>query len=93
MEINELNIDKTDMQSQNKENLIEKWNLKQWNSFSSVFIQHIYLLLSEFDMFEVNEKTRKRGSKIFIMSLRLLRRAGKETSRSQAEGSTATKKD
>ena len=31
------------------------------------------------------------NSKIFIISLRLLRRAGKETSRSQAEGSTATK--
>ena len=31
------------------------------------------------------------ASKIFIISLRLIRRAGKETSRSQAEGSTATK--
>ena len=30
-------------------------------------------------------------SKIFIISLRLIRRAGKETSRNQAEGSTATK--
>ena len=30
-------------------------------------------------------------SKIFIISLRLIRRAGKETSQSQAEGSTATK--
>ena len=30
-------------------------------------------------------------SKIFITSLRLIRRAGKETSQSQAEGSTATK--
>jgi len=30
-------------------------------------------------------------SKIFIISLRLIRRAGKETSHSQAEGSAATK--
>ena len=30
-------------------------------------------------------------SKIFIISLRLIRRAGKQTSQSQAEGSTATK--
>ena len=30
-------------------------------------------------------------SKIFIISLRLIRRAGKETSQSEAEGSTATK--
>ena len=30
-------------------------------------------------------------SKIFIISLRLIRHAGKETSRNQAEGSTATK--
>ena len=30
-------------------------------------------------------------SKIFIISLRLIRRAGKETRQSQAEGSTATK--
>ena len=30
-------------------------------------------------------------SKIFIISLRLIWRAGKETSQSQAEGSTATK--
>ena len=30
-------------------------------------------------------------SKVFIISLRLIRRAGKETSRSQAEGSTARK--
>ena len=30
-------------------------------------------------------------SKIFIISLRLIRRAGKETSQRQAEGSTATK--
>ena len=30
-------------------------------------------------------------SKIFIISLRLIRRAGKETSHNQAEGSTATK--
>ena len=30
-------------------------------------------------------------SKIFIISLRLIRRAGKETSQSQAEGSTATR--
>ena len=29
--------------------------------------------------------------KIFIISLRLIRRAGKETSQSQAEGSTAIK--
>ena len=48
-------------------------------------------------------KTKKRGSvnystdrenevsKIFIISLRLIRRAGKETSQSQAEFSTATK--
>ena len=31
------------------------------------------------------------ASKIFITSLGLIRRAGKETSQSQAEGSTATK--
>ena len=46
------------------------------------------------------EKTRIRNygtdrenevSKIFIISLRLIRRASKETSQSQAEGSTATK--
>ena len=30
-------------------------------------------------------------SKIFIISLRLIRRAGKETSQSQPEGSTSTK--
>ena len=30
-------------------------------------------------------------SKIFIIHLRLIRRVGKETSRSQAEGSTGTK--
>jgi len=60
-----------------------------------------YLLLTEFEVRTVTGQ--KRGSvtystdrensvsKIFIISLRLIRRAGKETSQSQAEGSTATK--
>ena len=60
-----------------------------------------YLLLTEFEVRTVTGK--KRGSvtystdrensvsKIFIISLKLIRRAGKETSQSQAEGSTATK--
>ena len=39
----------------------------------------------------LEEKQWRQISEIFIISLRLIRRAGKETSRSQAEGSTATK--
>ena len=58
-----------------------------------------YLLLTEFEVRTVSyggsltysTDRENEVSKIFIISLRLIRRAGKETSQSQADGSTATK--